>query len=660
MIATCGLRALSLALMPRLRAALCMPACGLLLAGSAGATSATDIVVSRIVDAGGEVATVDGPLKVQLRAASGAVTHHLQRGQVLAPLTQLSAGAGVTIELARTDPRLQLRVEPRTRLTLVRSDADGAAVDLGEGRVSFSLSGRLGFFFGVTAFKQVLALARSTRFTVDARRHCDDRPGAPCVEVVLDEGRLNLETRRPLQVGTGAGAGSGSGPASAAAALQDDATVLVVDPMSAGESRSLSLAPEQFALRFDSNQAADTHYVAELERARAGAEPAAVLRALRNLLVVRRLADRHDDALALADEGLALAQRDGDRLWEFRFLIDRAFTTWRLRRDRSALDLFERAFAMSDVIEAADTRTDLGALYARYGNIRFEARDRLRPQADLDIAEALVRRSVQLREAAPGEPPTLDLSMSHYALGLLLRIGRDDPVQSNIHLQRALEIRRQVLGGRDDVSTAEMMSEAALTLERVVADASPTCPAEGAADPYQPARLLFDDSLAMLERLSPDRPYRSFAAVARRSADLRRRSGDWLLADCHAEAAAQAEFAAARSGYERSLAAWSVQPGNTRSERRFAWWGLGRTALRQRAWADADKALQQAYTLALDERCSTPPSPEAPSFDWVAGLLELRAQAAEGGGAPEAAAAHRRLRADLAGLCGAGGREAPR
>lgn len=616
---------------------------------SAWAATGSDIVVSRIFDDGRLVDVVDGPLKVELRSPSGALTTRLEKGQVLPPQTQLAPRAGVLVELARAEPRLQVRVEPRTRLTIVRTDANGAALDVGEGQASFTLSGRLNFFFGVSAYKRVLALARGTRFTVDARGGCGGRADAPCVQVQLDEGRLDLETRRPLQL-------SATGPLPAAT-LDEDATVLVVDALVAGDRRALPLEPEQFALRFDSPQAADAHYSRDLQQARAAGDPAAVLRALRNLLVVRRLADRHDAALALADEGLQLAQREGDRLWTFRFLIDKGFIAWRLQRNRAALEPFERAFAMHDVVQDAGARTDLAALYTRYGNIRFDARDRNQPQADLAIAQDFLQRGLALREAAAGPVPTLDLSMSHYALGMLLRIGRDDAVQSSLHLQRAVQIRRQVLGDRDDVSSAEMMAEAALTAERVASEGRPACLAGGGgggadpAAPFHTARRLFEDSLAMLQRLSPDPPYRSYAAVARRSADQRRRAGDWLLAGCRADAAAQAEFIAARADYQRSLAAWARQPGNTLTERRFAWRGLGLAALQLRAWAQAEEALQQALALALDDRCSTPPGPEAPSFGWIGDVLDGLAQAADGGGQAEAAAAYRRRRADVESAC---------
>lgn len=612
--------------------------CGVVHAASA---APADMTVSRIVDNGQEVPVVEGAHKIELRPPSGGVLTRLERGQTLPPQTQVAPRAGVSIELTRSEPRVMVRVDPGTRLTVVRSDPRGAALDVGEGRASVSLLGRLDFFFGVTAFKQVLALARGTQFSVGARSRCNDRPDSPCVEVVLDEGRLELETRRPLQFG--------SAPSAAAT---DEATVVSVEPMDAGERRLLSLEPERFALRFDTPQAADAHFSRELEHARASSDPAATLRALRNLLVVRRLTDRHAEALSLADQGLQLARRANDRLWEFRFLIDQGLVRWQLARDRSALEPFELAFSMADVIATAGARTDLAALYNRYGNIRLDARDREKPRADdVDTAERFIRLGLQLRAEAAGGAPTLDLSMSHYALGMLMRIGRRDAAQSAQHLGRAVEIRRQVLGDRDDVSSAEMMSEAALSVESMVNAGPPSCPRAGAPDPYLGARRLFDDSLSMLRRLSPDRPYRSYAAVSRRRADMLRRIGDRLRETCGDVAAAAASHQAARAGYEQALEAWKAQAGNTGAERRFAWIGLGLSALALDAWADASRAFRQSYELALDERCSTPPPPEAPSFRWIESLVEQWETAAARGGDAALAAELRARRSPIDTVC---------
>ena len=599
------------------------------------------MVVHEIFENGTKVDSVEGDLRVQGRSPTGTALQRIDKGQVLPPGTQLGVGARVLIELKRASPPLSVRIEPRTRITVVRSDANGASVDVSDGQAGFSLTGRLNFYFGVTAFQKVLALARGTQFSVDANRHCIGDAGAPCVTVRLDEGQLNLETRRPVLLGPAARPASASG---------EDETVIVVDQMITGQIRRLALEPEKFALRFDTPQAAEAYFTRELEMARSDRDSLEVLRALRNLLVIRRLNDRHEGALMLAEEGIRLARREGDRVWEFRFLIDQAFTTWRLKRDRSAFDLFDRALGMTDVIEALDARTDLAALYSRYGNIRFDARNRSDPKPDIDVAEDYARRSLQLREAQAGERPSLDLSMSHYGLGMLLRIGREDAVQASTHLERALEIRRQVLGQRDDVSTAEMMAEAALARERVVSQGDLRCPAQGLDDSFDPVRLQFEESVAMLSRLSPDRKYRSYPAIVRRTADFRRRVGEWLEDHCRSPAAT-GEFRAAQADYERAIDEWAKQPGNTLAERRFALRGLGQARLRLQEPGEAARALQQAYALAIEERCATPPGPEAPSFKWIGELLELLGQSAAASGAADAAAAYRRTLSDVESVC---------
>ncbi len=615
-------------------------------AGPLRAATDSDFVVSRIVVDGRGVESIEGDDRVRLQLPSGPLVSRINRGQVLPPRTQVTARAGVLIELLRAAPRVEVRIEPRTTLTIARTDQQGAALDVGEGRVSVGLVGRLNFYLGVSAFRQVLALARGTQFSVAAQSGCaatDDRPRAPCVTVQLAEGQVALQTRRPLQLGAAV---------SASAAAGGDDTVLVTDTMQPGETRSLSLAPESFALRFDSPQQADAHYLDTLERARALRDPDALMPALRNLLVVRRLTDRHADALALAEEGLALARAHGDSVWEFRFLIDQALATWNLRRDRSAFDLFDRAFEIGNRLDADAVRADLAALYVRYGNIRFDARSRQPPLPDeIDLSERLIRRSLALRQGAPGEPPTLALSMSHYALGMLLRIGRADAAASSAELQRALDIRQQVLGARDDVTTAEMMSEAALSMESVIAAAHPGCPKPDVADAYQPVRHLFDTSLAMLQRLSQGRPYRSYAAVARRAADMRWRVGDDLQTLCGNRSLAEAEWRAARDGYRQALAAWDQQSGNTVTERRFAWRGLGQALIALQDWDAAGAPLDQAWALVRTQRCSTPPSPEAPSDNWVVGLWALMARQAEQTGQTARADALRRAMAQPAALC---------
>jgi tetratricopeptide (TPR) repeat protein len=598
-----------------------------------------DLRVERIFDDGLEVTKIELGSKAKLRTPSGQFeTQPLLKGQVLVPGTRLSAARSVSIELLRTDPLLRIRLEPGTELTIVRNDDSGAAADVGEGRATFSLfrnfsPSRLDFFFGVSSFKRVLALARGTQFAVTASRTCAGSSDAPCVTLQLDEGRLAIETRRPLRLG------SVTVPP---ADVGEDSTVLQTDPMGAGDSRTLSLAPEQFALRFDSPQSAENHYRAQLEHARTAGDVSAVLPALRNLLVVYRVTGRVESELTLAEDGLALADREGDRVWQFRFLIDKAFAMWRLRRDASALPLFERAFAMTDALGAANARTDLASLYGRYSSLRFETRDRAKPQSDLDVAEDYARRALQLREPAPGEPPTLDLAMSLYGLGTMLRIGREDAAQSYRYLSRALDIRHEVLQGRDNLATAETMSEAALSLESVLSKPPLACPAPGEIPVFAPVQTLFDNSLAMLERLSPNTPLRSNAAVARRSADFHRRLGDWLGDTCHQAELASGAWQRARIDYENSLRAWSAQRSNTSAERRFAWRGLGMVQLRLANWGAASAAVQQAYALAIDERCSATPSAEAPSFSWIADLVDLLAQSADGESESNKAEAHRR------------------
>jgi hypothetical protein len=537
------------------------------------------------------------------------------------------------VELVRKRPPLRVTIEPRARLVVQHSDARTVRADVEEGKARFGLLGRLDFF-SVGSFSKVFAIAKGTQFSVAADPSCS---GGPCVTVALVEGRLEIETRRPVQIGPGTA--SSEAPTDA-----EDRTVTLSDPLDEGQTRTIALDPAQFALRYDSWEQADRYFAAELERAATAGEPQALMRALRNWLVILRLGDRNEQALAVAARGLDLAQREGDRVWVFRFLIDQAFSTWRLRRDRTALPLFEQAFAMTDVTDARVAPVDRAALYGRYGAIRFEARNRADPGADLDAAEQWLRRGLALRESLYAGRPALDLSLSHYDLGLLQRIGRNDLVEADRHLERAVQIRREVIGSRDDVVTAEMLADLAVTKEQLVRQrAGASSPVGDAllAD-FAQVRARFEDSLAMLRRLFPAGEHRSIAAVARRMADYHARLGDWLT-EREQAGLAFVEYHEAERRYEESLAVWARVPGNTSAERRFALRGLGQVRLQLDQAANALPALRSALDLAARERCDA--LPEAPSPEWVAALLERLALAAQRSAQDAAAAQYRRRQA---------------
>ena len=146
----------------------------------------------------------------------------------------------------------------------------------------------------------------------------------------------------------------------------------------------------------------------------------------------------------------------------------------------------------------------------------------------------------------------------------------------------------------------------------------------------------------MLSRLSPDADHRSIGAIARRMADFQRRLGEWF-AGLGQPPAALAEYRAAERRYNEALAVFARVSNNTSAERRFAYRGLGQTYLLMNQPDNAAKALRQAFAVALQERCSSPPSPEAPSSAWIKELLELLADAAERSGDSAPAAEYRRL-----------------
>ena len=630
-------------------AAICvvLMACALLLQPAlAVAQSDSDMVVRRIAVNGIARADVAGPLQITHRSPEGSETHRLTVGQILAAGSRISTGTGVLIEVARKQPVVELVVEPRTRLTIQRNAANATQVDIAEGKANFKLVERLDFYFGVSTFRKVFAIARGTQFSVDANRSCAGNHDVPCVTIQLDEGKLDLETRHPLALGSATAQPAPNAPERPTAATGEDETISVVDAMAAGQTRVVALDPAQFALRFDTLSQADQHFAAELQQARQQNDPQVLMRALRNRLVILRMDERHAEALALSAEGLQIATRNGERLWMFRFLLDQAFSTWKIKRDHSAFPLFEQAFAMTDVTDTLEASTDLAALYARYGGIRFDARNREKPEPDTAAAEDYSRRALRLREPRGTDRPSLDLSWSHYSLGVLMRIARNDYAQADQHFEHALEIRREVLGARDDIATAEMLADAALTKELLVRDRAnrKLAPHDVVLSEFAAVRRRFEESLAMLSRLSPGANHRSIGAIARRMADFQRRLGEWLSSIAQASAAV-VEYRAAEARYAEALAVFARVPGNTASERRFAYRGLGQTQLLMDQPVAAAQALRQAYVIGLQERCATPPAPEAPSPAWLNEVLQLLAAATERSGDAPSAAEYWRLAA---------------
>lgn len=621
-------------------------ACGLLMVLLPATSQTADpFIVLRIVVDGKLVPETDG---LSWRGPDGRENRRLAVNQVIAAGARIQTGPGVLVEIERKRPVLRIVLEPNTRLTVQQNEKNAAQANVDGGKASFSLLRRLDFYFSVSSFHKVFAIAKGTRFSVGALPACEQGGGAGCVEVGLDEGRLELETRRPVQIGA---ADVALGAAAEQAPTGPDATVTVADTMESGETRSISLDGARFALRFATWAQAQSHFAAERERASAGTDLRALLRALRNEAVILRLGGRNEESLGVATRGLALARANGDRVWQFRFLIDQGSAIWQQRRDRSALPLFEAAFAMTDVTDGGIAPTDVAALYGRYGGIRFDSRDRTRPEPDLDVAEDYSRRALRLREAQTGADAALDQSLSHYGLGVLLRIGRKDYAAADRELERAVELRRAAFGDRDDLATAQMLAEAALGKEQLVyqRDAANRPEAAARAAEFEMVRRRFEDSLAMLGRLFPHRDHRSIAAIARRYGDFNERLGEWW--DGQAQpAAAAVEFQAASVHYRDALDIFGRVPGNSSLERRYAYLGLGKAHLLLNEPATAVDALRSARALALQERCAG--SPEAPSLAWVDDLLGRLALAAERANDPAAAEYRRQAVAGAAaGAC---------
>ena len=612
--------------------------CGLSMALSpARAQSVDPFIVRRILVDGQSVSATD---QLSWRGPDGSENRRLALNQVIVPGARIQTGAGVLIEIERMHPVLRIVLEPNTRLTVQQNDPDAVQANVHSGTAGFSLLGRLDFYFGVSGFHKVFAIAKGTRFSVRAEPACEQGGGAGCVSVTLDEGRLDLETRRPVRIGPAPAAQ----PAPAApAAGGTEATVTIAETMVAGERRDIVLDPARFALRFATWAEAERHFAAALAQAGAGHDPRALLSALRNEAVILRLGGRNEDSLAVATRGLERARATGDRVWQFRFLIDQGFAVWQQRRDRSALPLFDAAFAMTDVTDGAIAPGDVAALYGRYGGIRFDARDRARPGPDLDAAEDYTRRALRLREAETGADAALDQSLSHYGLGLLLRIGREDYAAADRELERAVELRIGALAGRDDLTTAQMLTEAALGKEQLIYQRDSADPRETAARAaeFDAVGQRFETSLGMLARVFPDRDHRSIGAIARRYGDFNQRLGDWW-AGRGETAAAVAKWRLAAVQYRDALDVLQRIPGNTSLERRYAYLGLGKAKWLLNEPAAALDAFRSARALALQERCAA--APEAPSLAWIDDLLGRLALAAER--ANDAAAAEYRRQAD--------------
>lgn len=603
-------------------------AAGFLFASAGGAAWAQDgsaVVVRSIVISGVASERSYGPLQVALRSPGGSDSTVLTVGQVLAPGTRITTGEGVLVELARERPAVRIVVEPRTRLTVQRSSADAMQTEVGNGSAQFSLVSRLGFYFEVSGFRKVFAIAKGTRFTVAAQPACSSGEGAPSVSLALVEGWLDVESLRPVQLGA-------FGPSA-----REDASVSFNDTMQAGQRLTISLDPAQFALRFDTWVQAERFFADALAEAERSGDALALRRALRNQGVILRLGGRHAQAVAVAQRGIELAQSAGDRLWQFRFLSDQAFATWLGQRDRSALPLFERVLALADALQSQVDPADLAALYGRYGATRFEARDRTKPQADLAVAEDYLQRGLHLREALQAERPTLDLSLSHYDLGVLQRVARQDYAAAVQHFEQALAVRRSVLCGRDDVFSAEIEADMAVALALRTDATAP--PVDGVRAAYADVAQRFEHSLATLARLFPGGNYRSLGAVARRAADFHSDLGERLTA---AGQAAQAtdELRTAVRLYEQALTVFSRMVGNSSLERRYALRGLGDAQRLSGEPTAAAASWRGALALAEQERCNN--APEAASDTWVQGLLQRLASApADAAGA--AGAATRRL-----------------
>ena len=551
----------------------------------------------------------------------------LAKSELLPPGTRLSTGPGIRVGLTSRDGSVHLDVPPLSSVTLTAPGQ--ASVD--KGSVLVKLLRPLDFAFRVESLKKVVAIALGTEFSVRAEPACrqpGQPEGAPCVVVELHEGRLAIETRPPLRVGSDAPTATCRG---APGEEDDTATTLsVVEPLQAGQRRVVSLDPERFGLRFATWAEAEGHFRAELGRARDGGDPQAVLRALRNLGVVLRAGDRDAAALDAAQEGLALAQRLDDRRGQLRFTIDVGFAQWRARHDRDALPWFDRALSMTDVLQSAsdadDIDLDQAALYARRGAIRFSARDRSQPGPDLTAAEADLRHALALREAAGPARSALDLPRSHYDLGVLLRIGRRDFAGAAAELRQALAQRVDAVGGCNDVLTAHILAELALAEEELGYAALATLAPPGHPGPhFDAAHQHFDQSLALLARLFPEGNNPGAARVARRAADFHRELAEvWAKQQQAAMAATERGLALQR--YDQALAVVDSPAPPFQAERANALGGRGHARLDAGDLAGAQADLLAALRVWQGLRCQN--SPEAPGKPTARTLLRLLVETA--------------------------------
>lgn len=626
---------------------------------SAAAQSPNEMRVTRLAHNGVAVDEISDPVLLVVRPPIGSPTHRLAVKDPVSAGTRIETGAGVTLVLKRELPRLEISMEAGTRLTVLQNSENAARAEVDQGRAGFSLLGRLDFYFGVGSFQRVFAVAKGTLFDVSATPSCVDAAGSPCVSIALREGRLELETRRAVLIDGTDQSTDATMAGLRAPSSGEDETVGVFESMTAGNQRTFLLDPSRFALRFNNWAEANNHFAVELESARATNDPRILVRALRNSSVILRLGDQAAKAAELSAEGLRIASAVDDRLWEFRFLIDLGFETWQQNRDRSALAYFERAFDMTDVTDSLLPRADLAALYGRYGGIRFDARDRAKPAADVDAAESFMQRALALRMSAADGRPTLDLAWSHFGLGVLLRIARGDYAEADMHLTRAVALRREILDSRDDIVTAQMLADEALGKEQLAYRRFKdlTISRDEFATDMMQVHAIFEESLGMLSRLFPGGENRSIGAVARRMADFQMRLGDWLGEQGMREEA-QIEYQSARSNYKHALTSFANVSGNVSAEQRFAYLGLGKTELLLGQPKEALATLARANELAMRERCAS--APEAPSPTWVEDLLRRLATAAELNGDLSAAAAYIRQVGPPLTLPACGDAEAPR
>ena len=212
---------------------------------------------------------------------------------------------------------------------------------------------------------------------------------------------------------------------------------------------------------------------------------------------------------------------------------------------------------------------------------------------------------------------------------------------------KPVELRLAAFGGRDDLISAQMLTEAALGKENLVYRRDAASPGQSAARAieFELVRRRFDDSLGMLARLFPSREHRSIGAIARRYGDFNQRLGEWWAGQARPDAAV-AELRAAVGHYRDALDVFGRITENTSLERRFAYLGLGKAQSLLGAHALALDAFRNAHVLALQERCAA--SLEAPSPAWVDDLLGRLALAAEHAGDPAAAGYRRQADAGVA------------